>query len=86
MDKEFHPTLNQVGAYLYMLRLKLNHVSKSGPWWGASSQSLLRCIRRIYKTTALWSTVAATVISRQMIFNIFHNSVSFHTDIVIDTL
>ena len=33
MDKKFHPTLYRACDYLSMLGLKLNHVSKRGPWW-----------------------------------------------------
>ena len=32
MDKKFHPTLDCAWDYLSMLGLKLNHVSKRGPW------------------------------------------------------
>ena len=32
MDELFHPTLFWACNYLYMLGLKLNHVSKRGPW------------------------------------------------------
>ena len=32
MDKYFHLTLYQACDYLSMLGLKLNHVSKRGPW------------------------------------------------------
>ena len=32
MDKKFHLTLYQACNYLYMLGLKLNHVSKGGYW------------------------------------------------------
>ena len=32
MDKYFHPTLYNGCSYLSMLWLKLNHVSKKGPW------------------------------------------------------
>ena len=32
MDKQFNPTFYQACNYLYMLGLKLNHVSKKGPW------------------------------------------------------
>ena len=33
MDKQFHPTHYWVCDYLSMLGLKLNHVSKRGPWY-----------------------------------------------------
>ena len=33
MDKWFHSTLYNGCNYLSMLGLKLNHVSKRGPWW-----------------------------------------------------
>ena len=33
MDEWFHPTLYRAYAYLSMLGLKLNHVSKMGPWY-----------------------------------------------------
>ena len=32
MDKKFHPTLSWACDYISMLRLKLKHVSKGGPW------------------------------------------------------
>ena len=32
MDKSFHPTLFWACNYLSMLRIKLNHISKSGHW------------------------------------------------------
>ena len=32
MDKLFQPTVYQAGDYLFMLGLKLNHVSKRVPW------------------------------------------------------
>ena len=33
MDKLFHPILYNGCDYISMLGLKLNHVSKRGPWW-----------------------------------------------------
>ena len=33
LDKKFHSTLSNGCNYLSMLRVKLNHVSKRGPWW-----------------------------------------------------
>ena len=32
MDKKFHPTVYDGCNYLPMLGLKINHVSKRGPW------------------------------------------------------
>ena len=34
MDKYLHPTFSRVCDYLSMLKLKLIHVSKRGPWGG----------------------------------------------------
>ena len=36
MDKYFHPTWYDGGGYLFMSGLKLNHVSKRGPWASAT--------------------------------------------------
>ena len=45
MDKQFHPTLYQACNYLYMLGLKLNHVSKRGhsQWTGSSLVQIRTC-------------------------------------------
>ena len=50
MDEQFHPTLYQAGDYLSMLRLKLNHVSKMGPWCLADTDM----VRTDLAFTAIW--------------------------------
>ena len=43
MDKYFHPTYHRACDYLSMLGLKLNHVSKRGPWTSQNSKTQRQC-------------------------------------------
>ena len=53
MDKSFHATLYNVCDYLSMLRLKLNHVSKSGPWRCALMIPTTRTVARAAISVAI---------------------------------
>ena len=65
IDKLFHPRRNRVCDYLFMLGLKLNHVSKRGPWscvWMATKVPKRTCpiskmFLDMYTSRFVWVTL-----------------------------
>ena len=82
MDKYFHPTQYNGCSYLSMLGLKLNHVSKRGPWTEISHIVILTSNTKLYVEfypTRMCSQFARFLYNISVIFDY---NVTFHVVLV----